>query len=565
MMTEYTVSDFNVKKLGSFYFPDKTVFRVFAPDHAELELVIAGHPYQMHRSGLYFEIALGGDLEGVRYHYRTSKGLCFRDPFAYVSIGEDSVVVNREKFETEKILLPEMKDVIIYEANVRDFSSSPSWNGTLRSKFLSLKEEGLKKDGTYPIGLDYLKDLGITHLQLMPVLDYDNDHSSYNWGYNPMAYNCVKADYVLDQDDPYAYVNEFRQTVNALHKNGIRVVLDVVFNHVYDPKNCDLEKMLPGHIFRYRPDGTLAEGTLCGNEVKTEDPFVREYLCEMVLRYLNLFDIDGLRLDLMGICDLDTVNRIYQTARIYKKDFIVYGEGWNMGDVLAEGRRGTIQNRLMMPGIGMFNDYFRGVMTHYISGNDGIMKKVESALMGSPEYLGASQSINYVECHDGLTLFDHLCRYKADDDLTVNIRRCKLALGLVTVARGIPFFHMGQEFLRTKLGVENSYNSGDLINGIDWDLRVANSAICDYFRDLISVRKQYGEFRDENVEITFENRDNCLVYQIGALTVLINPGDIDFLYQDGKTYEIILNNSGRCNIFSDSVTVESHSLVICKG
>ncbi|MBQ2509577.1 MAG: hypothetical protein II529_02015, partial [Erysipelotrichaceae bacterium] len=372
-------------------------------------------------------------------------------------------------------------------------------------------------------------------------------------------------DYVLDQDDPYAYVNEFRQTVNALHKNGIRVVLDVVFNHVYDPKNCDLEKMLPGHIFRYRPDGTLAEGTLCGNEVKTEDPFVREYLCEMVLRYLNLFDIDGLRLDLMGICDLDTVNRIYQTARIYKKDFIVYGEGWNMGDVLAEGRRGTIQNRLMMPGIGMFNDYFRGVMTHYISGNDGIMKKVESALMGSPEYLGASQSVNYVECHDGLTLFDHLCRYKADDDLTVNIRRCKLALGLVTVARGIPFFHMGQEFLRTKLGVENSYNSGDLINGIDWDLRVANSAICDYFRDLISVRKQYGEFRDENVEITFENRDNCLVYQIGALTVLINPGDIDFLYQDGKTYEIILNNSGRCNIFSDSVTVESHSLVICKG
>ena len=565
MMTEYTVSDFNIKKLGNFYFPDRTIFRVFAPDHSQLELMIGGHPYQMHRSDLCFEIALGGDLEGVRDHYRTAKGLCFKDPFAYVAIGEDSIVVNKERFESEKVLLPEMKDVIIYEANVRDFSSSASWNGEHRSKFLSLNEEGLKKEDSFPIGLDYLKSTGITHLQLMPILDYDNDHSSYNWGYNPMAYNCVKADYVCHQEDPYAYVNELRQTVNTLHRNGIRVVLDVVFNHVYDPKNCDLEKMLPGHIFRYRPDGTLAEGTLCGNEVKTEDPFVREYLCEMALRYLNLFDIDGLRLDLMGICDVDTVNRIYETARIYKKDFIVYGEGWNMGDVLAEGRRGTIQNRLMMPGIGMFNDYFRGVMTHYISGNDGILKKVESALMGSPEYLGASQSVNYVECHDGLTLFDHLCRYKAEDDLSVNIRRCRLALGLVMFARGIPFFHMGQEFLRTKHGVENSYNSSDAINGIDWDLAVANRAMCDYFRDLISVRKRFSEFRDESAEIFFESRDNCLVYRIGSLTVLINQGHEECLYQDGKTYEIILNNNGCCSIQSEAIAMEGYSIVICRN
>ena len=563
MMTEYTVNDFNIKKLGSFYYPDKTLFRVFAPDHSSLYLMINSHPYQMHRNGLLYEIALGGDLEGVRYHYMTDKGICFRDPFAYVSIGDDSVILDKGRFESKKVLMPEMEDVIIYEANVRDFSSSYSWNGVNRSKFLSLKEEGLKIDGQ-PIGLDYLKQIGITHLQLMPILDFDNDHSSYNWGYNPMGYNCVKGDYVSDQDDPYAYVNELRQTVNTLHENGIRVVLDVVFNHVYDPKNFDLEKMLPGHVFRYRPDGTLAEGTLCGNEVKTEDVFIQEYLCEMVLRYLNLFDIDGLRLDLMGICDVDTVNRIYETARIYKKDFILYGEGWNMGDVLEEDKRGTIQNRLMMPGIGMFNDYFRGVMIHYISGNDSILKKVEVALDGSPDYLGISQSVNYMECHDGMTLFDHLNRYKEEDGEEVNIRRCRLALALVMFSRGIPFFHMGQEFLRTKRGIENSYNSGDFINGIDWQRRVENSDLCDYFRDLVTLRKRYHIFMDETADMTFEPYENSLICRIGELTILINPGDRECIYRDGDVYDIILDHEGLCEVQSDSVRAEPYSLVICR-
>ena len=563
-MTYYTIEDFDIKKLGSFYQPDRTVFRVFAPDHKQLFLQLDGSIYTMHRNGMCFEIALAGNLEKVTYNYVNDKGVSFKDPFAYLSIGKESIVLDKNKFISNVVTPKENKTKIIYEASVRDFSSDSSYNGKVKSKFLSFTEGNLKIDNYFMIGLDYLKNIGISHLQLMPIFDFDNDKSEYNWGYNPIAYNYVKADYVFDQKDPYAYINELRNTINILHSNDIRVVLDVVFNHVYNAHTNDLEKMLPGRIFRYTQDGKLANGTLCGNEINSEDPFVREYIVLMILRYLQLFDIDGIRMDLMNILDIDTINKIKDTLTIYKKDFLVYGEGWNMGDVLPDYKRATISNYKSMPKVGLFNDKFRDVITSFLCGDESIKHEVKNVLACDPSYLDKEHSINYLECHDGLTFYDRMLAYKPDDDLWLNERRCKLALAMVMLSRGTPFIHMGQEFYRSKSGIENSYNAGDEINRIDWNLRVNNNRICDYFKDLVEIRKEYDVFDKDNVNISFDDYYECLIYKLDNIKIFINPSVNEHVYDDGNQYEVIFDKNGKCEYHMGILKIPACGLLICK-
>ncbi len=563
-MFRHKAEDFDIHKLGSLYSPDKTIFRVFSPYYSELLLVIKGHSYYMHKKGHCFEIALASDLEGARYHFETADGVSFRDPFAYASIGTDSIVMNRSRFIKEKIAMEEVKTPVIYECSVRDFSSAESYPGKYRCKFLSFTETGLKtKDGN-SVGLDYLKELGITHLQLLPVFDFDNDKTDYNWGYNPVAYNYVKPAYLSDPDDPYAYINELRYTVNTLHKNGIRVVLDVVFNHVYSHVKNELGKMLKGHCFRRTANGKLAQGTFCGNEVKSEDPFVRAYIVEMVDRYLDLFDIDGIRMDLMGISDIDTVNLIHQTMRRQKPDFMVYGEGWNMGDALPETERAAIPNAKKLPGVAMFNDYFRETLIHYISGNTSIDEEVMRALSADESYLDASQSINYSECHDDYTFYDRMLIYKEEDRKQINQARAFLSIAMVMMAKGIPFIHAGQEFLRTKLGTRNSYNAADEINKLEWNRRDKYAFGPKYLRDLISIRKEHPELYDPKTELRFTCFEGCIAYEVSDLLVIINPTDTAQIYFDGQRHEMIFAREGRCSFSGVSIPVSSYSLVICR-
>lgn len=564
-MIDYTTTDFDIKKLGSFYRKDKTIFRVFAPESSEVCLIIKNNKYQMHRNGYYFEIALSGDLEYIQYYYQNNSGVSFRDPFAYYSDDKYSYVLNAEKFISDVAVPDKLSDIIIYETSVRDFSCDDSYSGKYKRKFLAFTEKWLKSGNNCAIGLDYLKQLGITHLQLMPILDFDNDGSDYNWGYNPLAFNYVKSDYVEDKSNPYAYVNEFRTAVNHLHENNIRVTLDVVFNHVYEAFNFDLDRMLPGHIFRTMEDGTLAKGSLCGNEIKSEDPFVREYLIEMCRRYITLFDIDGIRIDQMGILDYETVNRIDEECKKIKNNFIVYGEGWNMGDALSEDLRATLINAEKMPRIAMFNDYFRDTIINYISGNDAIRQDVKNALCGvNSNNMNYTQSINYVECHDNNTFFDRMIRYKHDDPFWINVRRCKLALGLTMVARGLPFIHCGQEFLRTKNLVENSYNSNELINKVDWNRRVENNEFCEYFKGLVDIRKENPVFIKKDVNVSFEDYYDCIVYRLDDLMIIINPCMWDHIYQDGNTYTIIYDLNGKAQENSEVIAIPAYSMVICK-
>lgn len=564
MMVDYTVNDFEINKLGSFYEDSKTIFRVFAPESNRMSLVINEHFYEMHKVGYCFEIALAGNLENIKYYYQNDNNVSFRDPFAYYSDEKYSYVLDTKKFNSEKIVPEKNKNTIIYEVNVRDFSSDESLPFDSKRKIEALTETNLKINNK-PIGLDYIKRLGVSYIQLMPILDFDNDGTDYNWGYNPTAYNYINKDYINCKLNPYAFVNELRTTVNSIHNHGLRVTLDVVFNHVYQYCKFDLDCMIPGHVFRLKEDGSLANGTYCGNEIKTEDPFVREYLCFMAQRYIELFDIDGIRLDLMGIMDYETVNQMYEGCKEIKDDFILYGEGWNMGDVLDEEDRATILNADKLPNIRMFNDSFRELMISYISGNDSIRDEIKLAVAGASNPLECKNSINYVECHDNYTFFDRMNKFKKEDDEWCNVRRCKLALALVILSRGIPFIHAGQEFLRTKNFIENSYNSDEEINKLDWNLRIENNDVCEYTRSLISIRNDYADtFNGDDTNISFEDYYDCLVYRLNDLMIIINPCKWDHIYNDGKEYEILLDLDGKSGHKSDVLSIPAYSALIAK-
>lgn len=557
------VNDFDIKSLGSFYQPDKTVFRVYAPDYKTMSLIMNGEAHPMKKEKSCFEITIKGDLELARYHYVCDGGVSFRDPFSYMSDADDSYVLDPGKFDKEIFVPNKLRsDPIIYEVSVRDFSSDESYTGKYHRKFLGFTEDGLKRDG-YSIGLDYLKELGITHLQLMPIFDFDNDKTDYNWGYNPVAYNYVKKDYVFDQDDPYAYVNELRKTINVLHKNNIRVTFDCVFNHVYNVKTNDLGKMMKGKLYRMTHDGKLAAGSLCGSELDTENGFVHAYILEMIERYVRLFDVDGIRLDLMGIMGSTTVNMMYELINSFKDDFIVYGEGWNMGDALDEKERATIMNAHKIPKIKMFNDSFRETMIHYVSGNDMIDTDVIKYISSENEYLDCSQTINYVECHDDYTFFDRMSIFMEDDDETIR-KRCFLALALVLLSRGFPFVHSGQEFLRTKHGIRNTYNAPDKVNKLDWDLRVKNDDLVRKTRDLIKIRKETRDFNADDAVVSFKILGRIMLYKADDTYVFFNPSNDDLTYEDSRKHHVIFDDSGSCDYIMENVFVSAHSLVICK-
>ncbi len=557
----YLNNEFDICKLGSFYFKDKTIFRVYALDTKSINLIINNQKYLMHKDGNVFELTLDGDYELNKYCYENSKGIIFKDPFSYYSDEEYSYVLDEDKFIKEKVVPENRNDVVIYETNVRDFSVDGDYFGDKKETFLAMAEEGIKIDDYFMLGLDYINNLGISHLQLMPIFDYDLDHSDYNWGYNPLAYNYLYKGYIYDKNNPYAYVNELRQTINKIHKKGIRVTFDVVFNHVYDVNRFDLAKALNNKCYRYKADGTLANGTYCGSEIKSEDPFVRAYLIEMVNRYIRLFDIDGIRMDIMGILDCDTVNEIYSEAKKIKNDFIVYGEGWNMGDVLEEDRRASILNAGKIPEVAMFNDFFRETIKKYLIGDYVDINDVKRVLSANNSNLNNKQSLNYVECHDNYTFYDFLMKYRGSDSEYININRCKLALSLVLLARGIPFIHMGQEFLRTKKGERNSYNCLDDINKIDWNRRVKYNQICDYVKDLISFRRDNLLNIDK---VDFLEYQECLIYYLNDYMIIINPSNHDCIYEDDNLYEILFDIDGKCDKKDKVISIVSYSLIIAK-
>lgn len=568
---------YDIHRLGAFYTKTQTDFYCYAPTHAALFLVLDGVKREMVKTESTFSISVSGDLEGCRYHYETPQGVSFTDPFSYNDTydGKDSFVLDVKKLRAARIVPQPRKnpfDVCLYETSVRDFSNDPEAGFQHPGKFLAFTETGLKINGK-SIGVDYLKELGVSHVQLMPVFRFDRNGFDYNWGYNPVSYGVLHPEYGVGRE-PYDLPREFYSLVDALHRNGLRVTLDVVFNHVFSDQKNALGRMLPYYCFRYHPDGRLANGSYCGNEVRTEAVFVRDLIVEMCCRYIEIFDIDGLRFDLMGMMDLTTVSAIRDACRRLKPDFLLYGEGWNMGEILPEAFRCHLGNADKLPGVAFFNGFFRDTIRGsnsdtsrlgYAEDNHALRNNVKIALAGSYGIgLNPSQSINYVECHDNLTMYDKLRLSTPSLDKNTLIEKTRMMLGLIVLARGIPFIHSGEEFLRSKKMIDNSYNRSDEINQIYWRRRDLYSSLCDSLAALIQLRREHDVFTTETVKPEFVDYYEVLIYRLGEYKVFINPCIFDHLYQDDHTYQVLYD--GHCLLDQETkvVGIPHYSVVVVK-
>lgn len=517
--------------LGCHYTKEKSTFKVWAPLSTGVILKIVkdgkDYLYPMKRGlkGVYC-CEVEGDLELAHYFYLVKHVGNYEitmDPYAYSSSsnGRTNIIVDIQKTPMKSHQLPPLKhktDAIIYEMSVRDFSMSSTSGMKNKGKFLAFTEPHTSTDSGNPTGLDYLSCLGITHVQLMPINDFatvdeKNTTELYNWGYDPAQYNVTEGSYVSDPNDGYKRILEAQQMVEALHSRGLRVVLDVVYNHMHDVNLNALEKTVPHYFFRRNDDGSLSNGSWCGNDLNTTAKMCRKYILDMCKRWQILYGIDGYRFDLMGLIDIETMKLVDAQGKANDSSFMVYGEGWNMMTALAENKRTTIQNNRMVPHIGFFNDFFRDTLRGtnqmeskgYFSGDTYKANDAMKAMCNLDMFDNISQSINYVECHDNATCYDKLQISNYDEDEETKKKRLRLLLAAVILSQGIPFLQGGQEFFRTKGGLNNTYNAGDQVNAIDWNRKDCEIDTIQFVQFLIHLRKNNPCFRYADYDMILEN------------------------------------------------------------
>ena len=433
-------------------------------------------------------------------------------------------------------------DAVIYELHHRDYSIHPSSGVTNRGKFLALTEHGTLTPEGLPTGIDHLRELGVTHVQLLPSYDYGSIDETrladnrYNWGYDPVNYNVPEGGYSTDPYDPVCRIREFKQMIQALHEAGIRVILDVVYNHTYDVAHANFTQTAPGYFYRTREDGSLGNASGCGNETASERPMMRKFMLESVRWWVEEYHLDGFRFDLMAIHDIETMNAIRAMLDEIDPTILLYGEGWAAETPqLDEALRPIKANCLQMSGIGAFSDEMRDALRGpfyddhqgaFLAGLPGCEQSIRFGIVGGIDHPGVdlskvnysnqawalqpTQLIAYVSCHDDMMLTDRLrasvrpLRGKVIDDDEL-MRLDMLAQTVVLTSQGLPFIWNGEELMRDKKGVHNSYCSPDSINAIDWSLKARNKALCDYYAGLIALRKAHPAFRLGDAELVREH------------------------------------------------------------
>lgn len=418
-------------------------------------------------------------------------------------------------------------DAVIYEMHHRDFSVDPSSGIANKGKFLALTEPSTSNPTGESTGIDHLKELGVTHVHILPSYDYNSvDESNlpanqYNWGYDPFNYNAPEGSYSTNPTDPATRVREMKQMVKSLHDNGIGVIMDVVYNHTADNDGSNFSLTAPGYYYRHREDGTYSDASGCGNETASERQQMRDFIINSVKYWAKEYHIDGFRFDLMAIHDIETMNQVIAALKEINPDIFVYGEGWTAGDSpLPVEQRALKENVAKMPQIAVFSDDIRdAIKGHYsdaadrgfATGKPGQEETVKIGIVAStahpqvdyskgsnstfPYASSPTQIINYVSCHDDLTLTDKLTKSMPGSTPEERKRAARLAQTIVFTSQGTPFMFAGEEVFRDKKGVHNSYCSPDSINAIDWNLKHANADQFDYYRQLIALRKAHPAFR----------------------------------------------------------------------
>lgn len=547
---QYSTGEFEQKytyhgdDLGALYTPEKTVFRVWAPeaDSVTVNLYASGSEGADDRNGqLVMEPDVNGtwtaekegDLNGVYYTYlvdREGETQEACDPYARTAgvNGRRAMVVNLaltdpDGWDTDcdPHAQERITDAVIYELHVRDLSSDRSAGIRNVGKFLGLTETGTVTPSGIPTGLDHIKELGITHLHLLPVADYGSvdeerlDEAQFNWGYDPVNYNVPEGSYSTDPYHGEVRVREMKQMIKTLHDNGISVIMDVVYNHVYDADEFCFNKIVPGYFSRIDAEGNYSNGSGCENDNATERSMVRKYIVDSVAYWADEYHIDGFRFDLVGLIDTQTVRAVMEKVRRKHPNVIFYGEGWTMDTELTKKgvMLATQTNSAELPEFAFFSDTMRDALRGnvfyptyrgYISGAKKKAHVIEQCFLGkAPDWCDSpSQSVNYASCHDNYTLMDRIAITAPEASWEERVRMNNLAAAIYMTAEGIPFLHAGEEMLRRKLDedgniVENSFCSSDFVNGLKWDClnEEIYRDVYAYYRGLIAFRKAHRQLR----------------------------------------------------------------------
>lgn len=527
--------------LGNTYTPQHTKFRLWAPTASEAKLVTykkwsdkigAEINMQQGEKGTWTS-ELKGNQTGLFYTYKVKIGDKWTeavDPYVRAASvnGDKGAVVNLEETNPKKWKAnkkPKFKnpeDAIIYELHVRDLSIQPESGIKQKGKYLGVTEKGTKGPEGVKTGLDHIKDLGVTHVQFLPIFDYASvneetlNEPQYNWGYDPKNFNVPEGSYSTNPYEPTVRITELKQMVQTLHDNNLRVVMDVVYNHMYNAAESNFHKLVPGYYYRYNEDGTFANGTGVGNDTASERKMMRKFMIDSVTYWAKEYNLDGFRFDLMGIHDYETMNEIRKAVNQIDPSIILHGEGWDLNTPLAAELKANQKNAEKMKGIAHFNDNIRDGLkgsvfeekeNGFINGKENMEDRIKKGITAgidydtnSSTYQDPEQVLTYVEAHDNHTLWDKLELTNPGDSDEVRTQMHKLSSSILLTSQGIPFLHAGQEFMRTKYGDHNSYKSPDSINQMDWLRRATFNNEVDYMKGLIELRKKYSAFRMTSAE-----------------------------------------------------------------
>ena len=544
------------------YTPEKTQFALFAPNDAK-KVTLRIYEYGLGGKALktvsmkrtadeQWTATVKGDLKGKFYTFDTGLGECPGVFAKAVGVnGQRGAIIDMKATDPEgwaqdqHPVCKSPADLVIYEMHHRDFSIARP-DAENPGKFLALSE---------PWAISHLKELGVNAIHILPSYDYGSvdetridpdlyyEHAyevlpkgviparpdfspQYNWGYDPVNYNVPEGSYSTDPYEPEARISEFKQMVKALHDAGIRVILDVVYNHTYDIEHSNFQRTYPDYYYRKTADGAYSNGSGCGNETASDKPMMRRFMLESVKYWINEYHIDGFRFDLMGIHDIETMNQIRQMVDQIDPSIYIYGEGWSAGScAYPEAQLAMKAHINQMPGIGAFSDEIRDALrgpfsddtvTGWIGGKDeaeslkfGIagaiahpqvdMNKVNYSK--APWALEPTQMISYVSCHDDMCLVDRLKASIPGITMDELIRLDLLAQTAVFTSQGVPFMLSGEELLRDKKGVHNSFESPDSINQLNWKNKEKYPQVFDYYKNLIALRQHHPAFRMGNADL----------------------------------------------------------------
>lgn len=613
--------------LGVTYTNSKATFKLWAPDAYQVKVIlfnsgsdktddINSEVFMSQGQKGVWTAEITGDIKNTYYMYSvtTPEGeVLASDPYAKSAgvNGVKSMVVdldstdpagwNNDKNVTQKSIT----DASIYELHVRDFSAHEDSGITNKGKYLAFTEKGTKTSKGNKSGLDYLTDLGVNYVHILPTYDYatvdENTCTGYNWGYDPANYNVPEGSYSTNPSDGNTRVNEYKQMVQSLHKENIGVIVDVVYNHVNNRDEFAFNKIVNGYFSRPNSNGSG-----CGNDTATERLMVRKYIVDSVKYWATEYHVDGFRFDLMGLIDVDTMKAVRDALDEINPEIIVYGEGWSMDtETVQDVELATQGNAEKLEGIAFYNDSIRDAIKGssqegnetskgYVNGNlsSDNVKTITNSFMGLTEWSNnPSQIINYSSCHDNYALWDKLAQANPDSTEEARKQMNKMAAAIVYTSQGVPFIMQGEELLRSKINEDgtyngNSYNASDVVNAIDYNKAADNKDVYDYYKGLIEFRKNHSSLRLDNFDDSADNcepikglKDGVIGYKVkkcnkevaDSIIVVYNPNDedVNVTLPSGK-WKLCINEDKAgievIDTFKKSVSVKANSCyVLVKG